>query len=196
MRTIEQLYQIFLVFFKFVRLGLRDYLPYTFLGSRDEVPQVKLKTPSLTKIAMPGSFNGCGVQFLYPENWTVTDQTEEEGGQVCGVTVESPLGAFFSLNRYPNVTLPKSVIDQATEAMRGEYNPIEVVPYEAEDGFVQEAATELSFYYLDLLIVCRMVAIVDRGDVLLVQMQGENRDFDSLEPVFLAMLKSLRDSIR
>ncbi len=145
---------------------------------------------------MPGSFNGCGVQFLYPDNWTVTEQVEEDGGPPCGVTVESPLGAFFSVNRYPHVTVPKSVIDQATQAMRGEYDPVEVVPYEAEDGFVQEVATELSFYYLDLLIVCRMVAILDRGDVVLVQMQGENRDFDSLEPVFLAMLKSLRDSIR
>jgi hypothetical protein len=129
---------------------------------------------------------------MYPDNWSLLEQEEP----IATVTIESPLGAFFSVSRYPGVTDPQHAIDQAVGAMQGEYDPMEVLPFEDPQGFVAEKGVEMSFYYLDLLISSRLLAMVDRGDVLLIQIQGENRDFDEQEPVFLAMLKTLRDSIR
>jgi hypothetical protein len=145
--------------------------------------------------AMPGSFSGFGVQFLYPENWKIHDQSESTGDDAPGVMLETPEGAFFSLNRYPGIDATEPVIDQAIEAMRAEYTEIESRPWDDPAGVASDSGAELNFYYLDLLITARMLAIRDRDDVLLVQLQGESRDFDRLEPVFAAMLKSLRDSL-
>lgn len=141
---------------------------------------------------MPQTYRGCGVQFLYPDNWSLLEQDEP----IATVTIESPQGAFFSVSRYVGADDPQQVIDQAVAAMQGEYEPLEVLPWEDASGFVAEKGAELSFYYLDLLIFSRIVAIKDRQDVLLIQIQGENRDFDQQEPVFQAMLKTLRDSLR
>ena len=144
---------------------------------------------------MPSTFDGFGVRFLYPENWKVVDQTEAGEDATAGVMLETPEKAFFSLNRYTGGIAPQQVIDEAIAAMRGEYDEIEVSPYDDPSGLAREAGAELSFYYLDLLVAARLVAIPDGDDVLLVQIQGESRDFERLEPVFAAMLQSLRESL-
>lgn len=144
---------------------------------------------------MPGSFSGFGVEFLYPENWKIHEAQDPEMGDIPGVMLETPEGAFFSLNRYAGIDDSAAVIDQALEAMREEYQEMEVREYDDPLAAAKDSALELDFYYLDLLITARLLAIRDRGDVLLVQIQGESRDFDKLEPVFSAMLKSLRDSL-
>jgi hypothetical protein len=144
---------------------------------------------------MPGTFNGFGVQFLYPDNWKVNESIEPEPGEAPGVMLETPEGAFFAVNRYPNVNDTGPVVDQAIEAMRAEYQELELREYDDSNGVPSDSAAELNFYYLDLLITARLIAIRDREDVLLVQIQGESRDFDKLEPVFGAMMKSLRDSL-
>ena len=144
---------------------------------------------------MPGTFSGFGVQFLYPDNWKVRDSSELGEENTDGVMLETPEGAFFALNRYVGINEAQPVIDQAIEAMREEYEELEVQSYDDPQGVASDAGAELGFYYLDLLITARLLAIRDRNDVLLVQIQGESRDFDRQEPVFAAMIKSLRDSL-
>lgn len=153
---------------------------------------------------MPGTFKGLGVHFLYPENWTISEQVEPGKATAGGVTLETPQGAFFSLNRYPGLTDPQQVVDEAISAMRDEYDNLEIEPCGALANQPEiagvldpdsEAGADLSFYVLDLLITARLLTIVHQGDALLVQIQGESRDFETLEPVFAAMLKSLRDSL-
>lgn len=161
-----------------------------------ELPQFSAPKPfCIHDFVMPGSFDDFGVRFLYPENWKIVDQTEPAEDAAAGVTLETPEGAFFSLNRYPGGIGPETVIEEAIVAMRAEYDEIEVGPYEDPSGDAGESGAELHFYYLDLMIAARLLAIPEGNDVLLIQMQGESRDFDRLEPVFGAMLKSLRDSI-
>lgn len=153
---------------------------------------------------MPGQFAGCGVKLMYPENWEISEQFEGEGGEPSSVTFESPEGAFFSLARYHGITDSNHVIQRAIEAMREEYPELEVEdcgsltsnPGEAAiQNSMIESGADLSFYYLDLLITVRLVAMVFEGDVLLVQLQGESRDFDKLEPIFGAMMHTLRQSM-
>ena len=154
---------------------------------------------------MPGTFTGLGVTFLYPDNWEISDQIEATTESAGGVTLETPEGAFFALNRYPNVANPQTVIDQALAVLREEYEPLEVEPcgalaadpeLAALGNQFTEAGNDLSFYVLDLLITARLIAIVHEGDVLLLQMQAESRDFAKLEIVFAAVLKTLRDSLQ
>jgi hypothetical protein len=153
---------------------------------------------------MPGSFSGFGIRFLYPENWSISEQTEGSAEAAAGVSLETPEGAFLMVHRYPGITNPQQVIDRAVAAMREEYDPLELEEYGALasdpaaaglENPMLEAGVDLSFYVLDLLITARMLAIVDAGDVVLVQMQAESRDFDRLEAVFAAVLKTLRDSL-
>lgn len=153
---------------------------------------------------MPGSFEGFGVRFLYPENWTISEQRDATDADAAGVSLETPEGAFVLVHRFPRVTNPQQVVDRAISAMREEYDPLEIEEYGALANEPQlatlenpliEAGADLSFYVLDLLITTRMLGIVDAGDVVLVQMQAESRDFDKLEAVFAAVLKTLRDSL-
>jgi len=41
---------------------------------------------------MPAVYENFGVRFLYPENWTITDEVDD--GWPCSVTVQSEETAF------------------------------------------------------------------------------------------------------
>ena len=75
--------------------------------------------------------------------------------------------------------------------MKGEYPEIEIEEMEDDDADVME----LRFYYLDLLIVARVTGIVLANQTIVVQVQAESRAFDKGEPVYNAMLKSIRDGM-
>ncbi len=143
---------------------------------------------------MPATFDEYGVRFLYPDNWEITERTA--GDESVGVTLESPDGAFFSLNRYHRQTDAESLKEQVIEAMRAEYDEIEVVPDPQSVRAEGEAGCELNFFVLDLLVTARILVIPDRHDLLLLQIQAENRQFDKQERVFEAMLKTLRDHLQ
>ena len=155
---------------------------------------------------MPGTYTGCGVTLMYPDNWTINEQVDGPPGEPSTVTIETPEGAFFSISRYPSATNPQEVIDRAVEAMREEYreHQMEVEQCGALSSNpgataivneLLEAGADISFYFLDLLITVRLLAIVHQGDVLLIQLQGESRDFDKQELVFSAMMQSMRNSL-
>lgn len=143
---------------------------------------------------MPATFEEYGVCFLYPDNWEIAERSAEE--ESVGVTIESPDGTFFSLHRYHGQSRADDLLRQAASAMQAEYEQLESEPYADPDALPGERGSDLRFYYLDLLISARILVIPDAGDLLLVQMQGENRDFDRQERVFAAMLKTLRESLR
>jgi hypothetical protein len=142
---------------------------------------------------MPATFDEYGVRFMYPDNWEITERTG--GEESVGVTLESPDGAFFSLNRYHRQNAPESLKEQVIGAMRAEYEEIEVVPDPHSVPSQGEAGCELNFFVLDLLVTARILIIPDRQDLLLLQIQAENRQFDKQERVFEAMLKTLRDHL-
>ncbi|WP_153557731.1 hypothetical protein [Roseimaritima sediminicola] len=143
---------------------------------------------------MPATFDDYGVRFMYPDNWEVAERTAND--ESVGVTIESPDGTFFALNRYSDLHSASELLDQVETAMRAEYEELEVQHPDLENGRPGEVARDLLFYYLDLLIVSRTLVIPDRGDLLLVQMQSENRDFEKNELVFTAMLQTLRESLQ
>jgi len=143
---------------------------------------------------MPAIFDDFGVRFMYPDNWELAERTA--GEESVGVTIESPDGTFFAFNRYANQSSPASLMDQVEQAMRAEYEELEVTQTDSSDREPGELARDLQFYYLDLLIISRMIVIPDGPDLLLLQMQSENRDFEKNERVFAAMLKTLRDHLR
>lgn len=140
---------------------------------------------------MPNTFEDFGARFLYPDNWTL--QGRERDDQCEGVTLDLPGGGFFSVTRYFDQSDPEGLLTQISDSMRREYPEIETDPLAVSDQ--DDFFIESRFYYLDLLVTCRWTAIETETDVIVIHCQAESREFDRNEPVFDAIIRSLRDSI-
>lgn len=148
---------------------------------------------------MPVQFDSFGVRFLYPDNWVIAERGEEEGDQ--GATLDVPGGGFVAIERTDADSVDE-MIEGIVRAIAADYEDLE---RESTSLDVLEADTpviDLRFYYLDLLIVSRLVVLsssalpdaIDSNEVLLIQMQAESRDFDKNELVFNALLKQIVDA--
>lgn len=145
---------------------------------------------------MPAEFHSFGIRFLYPDNWTLVDREDDEGDR--GATMDLPGGGFVSLE-LTEAAKAEQVIERVIDAITNDYETVERDDLTLDVLPVDTPVTDLRFYYLDLLIVSRLVALpVDRGSVnpsvLVIQLQAESRDFDKNEPVFAAILKQIVDS--
>jgi len=141
---------------------------------------------------MPASFSGLGLQLLYPDNWTIADdEPASDDGDASGVTFELPGGGFFSIERGGDAATDDAVVDAFAETIRADYGEAEREEIEADDSPIADRICEFRFYYLDLIIVSRIVLATIGNDRFMIQMQAESRDFDVNEPVFSAILKQI-----
>ena len=130
---------------------------------------------------MPATFESFGIKFLYPDNWKEIERPEDEGSD--GVTLELPTGGFFSLE--------KEVADSIAE----DYDEIEREEVSLPEALTDETSIDFRFYYLDLLIVSRLIILLAGDTTLILQFQAESRNFDETELVFTAILKQIRESL-
>ncbi len=163
---------------------------------------------------MPAQFDSFGIRFLYPDNWAVAARGEEEGDQ--GATLDLPSGGFWTVEVTRSGSV-EALIDKIVTAISSEYEELEREDLSLETLPEGTPVTDLRFYYLDLLIVSRIVVLPmpgaapssllesvlpesglpESGDddaVMVIQMQAESRDFDKNEPVFAAILKQIVES--
>ena len=139
---------------------------------------------------MPATFESFGIKFLYPDNWTIADRDESEGNE--GVTLELPSGGFLTVEREREGQLIEELIEEIAESIEEDYGEVEREDLHLENAPAEEKAVDFRFYYLDLLIISRLVVVTTDQATLVVQMQAESRDFDANEMVFAAILKQLR----
>jgi hypothetical protein len=139
---------------------------------------------------MPASFESFGIKFLYPDNWKVTDRAEDESRE--GVTLELPSGGFFTIEREHEGQLEEEIIEELSDSFEQAYEQIEREDIQLENASPNERAVEFRFFYLDLLVVSRVVILHIDESTYLIQMQSESRDFDANELVFAAILKQIR----
>ena len=137
---------------------------------------------------MTAVYNNSGVHFQYPENWTILEESQEWPHEI---TLESPSGAFWALHVYFPPTDPSELASDALDAMRMEYENVEVEPVREMIGTVPTEGFDMSFFYLDLLINCRTRSFTLGDKTFLLITQAEDRDYDELEPVFRAITISL-----
>jgi hypothetical protein len=139
---------------------------------------------------MPTLFDDFGIKFLYPDNWTVADRGDLEGA--AGVTLELPSGGFFTIEREGEGRLAEELVEDVADSLAADYGEVEREDVQLDHAPRGERTVEFRFYYLDLLIVSRLMIMTVKGDTLIVQMQAESRDFDANELVFSALLKQIR----
>ena len=65
---------------------------------------------------MAAKYKNFGVEFLYPENWDVTDECLDEWPR--GVAVQSPGSGYWELKVYPSRVGLEELCSQAVQAMR------------------------------------------------------------------------------
>lgn len=138
---------------------------------------------------MPSVFQQNGLRFEYPENWTLDEASED---QVEQVVVSSPNTAFWHLSKYPLDSELEPLFDEALAALRTEYQGMETEPVfdlQVEDR--QLTGFDVRFICLDLTITCWFRGFQTDDATYLLLCQAEDREFEQVSPVFLAMLASL-----
>lgn len=137
---------------------------------------------------MVAHYEKYGVHFLYPENWTVS---EEDSRWPREVTVESPSGGFWALHIYSPPQDPLALADDVVGALKTEYDPVEAQEAAEQLGNITAEGYDLSFFYLDLLITCHTRSFTHGDKTFVLITQAEDRDYEQLEPVFRAITVSL-----
>lgn len=135
---------------------------------------------------MPATFNGHGLHFLYPDNWSIVEPSDE--APESGVALELPTGGFFSIELAQDHQTDQQIITEIRETIEEEYGDTEVDELPADEG---DRRIDLQFYFLDLLVIFRLMLLERSGRRLIVQIQAESRDFEANEPVFDAIVKQL-----
>jgi hypothetical protein len=138
---------------------------------------------------MPAIYDRIGVRFMYPENWSITD--EDEVGWPRSVTVQSQQTGFWSLHVYPPGHELKPVVKELIAAMQTEFDDIEVLPAKETFGETATTGVDLAFFYLDLLVEAKIRCVRTPSATLVWLYQAESREFEVMEPVFQAIAVSM-----
>lgn len=140
---------------------------------------------------MPSALEQTGLNFEYPENWTLETGSDD---QVEQVIVSSPNTGFWHLSKYLQATELEPLFDEALAALREQYPDMETELGDENGASVEGQemlAYDVRFIYLDLTNTCWLRGFVVAGVTYLLLCQAEDREFDKISPVFHAMLISL-----
>jgi hypothetical protein len=88
------------------------------------------------------------------------------------------------------------LVSEMIELLRAEYDEVEVSELDEDTSSLPGIqadfhGAEMNFYYLDVIVTARLIAFTHDHRTVLVQCQAEDREFDSLDLVFKAMLVSM-----
>ena len=149
---------------------------------------------------MTATYDKLGIQFLYPENWKLFDETDAVPHVV---TLEAPDGSStWSVHVYDRDFDASELLKETLGALQDTYPDVEIAPLK-DDKCLQLLSelpqietdsiqgTEAMFYCLDFLIQARLYLVATSEHRLLIWTQAEDRDFDQQELVFSAISASL-----
>jgi len=137
---------------------------------------------------MPATYENISVRFDYPDGWHIEEETLVDHH---AVTVSSPGGGFWSVVVHPPTMDPGELVTAAMEMMRKEYDNLdaevatETIASHALIGY------DLNFYCLDLTNTTHIRSCRTDDATYLVFYQAEDREFETISPVFQAMVTSL-----
>jgi hypothetical protein len=138
---------------------------------------------------MPATFDKLGIYFQYPDNWTL-DEADAVAGQ-RSVTVYSPGGAFWSVAVHPRSADPARLARVAVDAMKQEYEDLEVEEMREAIAGREMIGYDLNFYCLDLTNTAQIRCLRTERTTYTIFCQAEDREFDQIQMVFRAMTTSL-----
>ncbi len=143
---------------------------------------------------MPAKYVKMGMSFEYPENWTL-DEDDALAGH-GSVTVYSPCGAFWSVAVHPSSTAPDQLAQAAVDAMKEEYDDLEAEPASDVIAGWEAIGYNLNFYCLDLTNTATIRCLTTDQATYSIFCQAEDRDYDRLAKVFLAITASFLGNLK
>ena len=143
---------------------------------------------------MTAVYDKLGLNFMYPENWKLTDSADDSIPHE--ITVDSPDGAaMWSVHIYPDGTHPDRLLEQTWETLRETYPDLELSDLEASSNEQSIEGQEALFYCLDFLVRARLQVFEKDQRRVLAWYQAEDREFEKMDLVFQAMTTSLLQSM-
>jgi len=139
---------------------------------------------------MVATFDRNGISFQYPDNWQLNDESRQS--KDCCVTLQSPNSSgFWMLQAFATDETPEQLADAILEELRLEYDTIEATSVSAPIQNIDTVGYNVQFYCLDFVVNAevRGFSVGDKTCVILCQ--AEDREFQEVGPVFLAMTTSL-----
>ncbi len=137
---------------------------------------------------MPATYDRAGLKFQYPENWEITDDTNDIPRTI---SLQSPTGAFWSVDIHPFSVDADDLLEQTIAAMKAEYEDLEVDPVEEQTAGEPTSGYDLTFYCLDFLVASQLRCFKHGHALYALTYQAEDRDFDKLHDVFRAITTSM-----
>ena len=138
---------------------------------------------------MTATFQHEDVQFVYPENWELSQQTEDQSP--WEVSLEIPGGGFWSVYVFPVDFEPLELLENAQNALKDQYEDVEFqAPEQTNDPFPM-VSVEAHFYCLDFLVTALIQVVSTPSHTFVIACQAESREFDSKQDVFRAITASL-----
>ena len=134
---------------------------------------------------MPELFDQNGVQFYYPDNWTVSEEASQEA---TTITLETPKTGFMNFVVYDKYASPQQLIDNVLQSLEQEYENVEYEP----NPELEEVAYEVFFYCMNMVVSAVVQAWREESRSIVVLYQAESREFDEMRSVFEAIVFSLR----
>lgn len=124
-------------------------------------------------------FEGHGIRFEYPDNWTLHEQASPEE---ITLTVHASDTSFWSLTLILDRPDPQRVLDSVLKAFREEYSEIDVYSRDLRINDQPSSSCELDFVCHELIGKAFLSAIESPDFTLLVLSQGSDLELGELQP--------------
>jgi len=142
---------------------------------------------------MPAQYQKPGLSFLYPENWTL-DEEELSGDKT--VTIYSPGGGFWSVAIHHGSTDPLNLANAALDAMKKEYQDLEVEEVNETLAGRNMIGYNLNFFLFDFTNTAHIRSLKHNQATYTIFCQAEDREFEQIHQVFKAITISLLNGLK
>ena len=118
-------------------------------------------------------YDAAGLYFAYPKNWELEES--DMGSEAGNLLLSNGDGAFWMLKKYPAGTDPEEIAREALTAMRDEYEDMEIERIETGLFGQSLVGFEMTFFYLDLMNLAKILCYEQDGSMHAVFWQTGNQ---------------------
>jgi hypothetical protein len=138
---------------------------------------------------MAAHFEEDGIQFLYPENWELQREENENGWTI---SVQSPETAFLVLSFDTEMPEQELMAQAALDVLKGEYEDLEADDCVETVAGQPAVGHDVRFFSLDLTNTCWIRSFYSVQGTVLVMWQINDLELDRHEQVLRAICASIK----
>jgi hypothetical protein len=134
-------------------------------------------------------FEQDGVSFRYPAQWKLEQEDNASGWTVL---LQSPGTSFVTITLDTETPPLEQVLETALAALQSDYPTLEAEPWVESLAGQPAIGHNMQFFALDLITTCCTRCFHCEEGAVLVLYQADDLELEQTEPVFRAILASLR----